>query len=111
MLTGSSLIMLPLVWSVEGAPDLALSPTTWIAVGYYAAVATALAYLLYYRVLAQAGSGNVMLVTLLIPPVAITLGALVRDENLAPSAYAGFALLAAGLMVLGSRPKPQPKRV
>ena len=49
--------------------------TTWAAIGYYALIATACAYLLYYRVLAMAGAGNLMLVTLLIPPVAITLGA------------------------------------
>ncbi len=109
MLTASSLIMLPLVLVTEGTPPLALSAVTWGAIAYYAAVATALAYLLYYRVLAVAGSGNLMLVTLLIPPVAITLGALVRDETLAPTAYLGFALLAAGLTVLGS--ERRPKRV
>ncbi|ETA51603.1 DMT family transporter [Ponticoccus alexandrii] len=107
MLTASSLIMLPLVLVMDGPPRLALSAVTWGAIAYYAAVATALAYLLYYRVLAVAGSGNVMLVTLLIPPVAITLGALVRDETLAPTAYLGFALLAAGLTVLGSGRRPK----
>lgn len=107
MLTASSLIMLPLVLVTEGQPPLALSAVTWGAIAYYAAVATALAYLLYYRVLAVAGSGNLMLVTLLIPPVAITLGALVRDETLAPTAYLGFALLAAGLTVLASGPRPK----
>ncbi|WP_418592116.1 DMT family transporter [Ponticoccus sp. (in: a-proteobacteria)] len=107
MLTASSLIMLPLVLVTEGPPPLALSAVTWGAIAYYAAVATALAYLLYYRVLAVAGSGNLMLVTLLIPPVAITLGALVRDETLAPTAYLGFALLAAGLTVLASGPRPK----
>ena len=79
---------------------------TWAAIGYYALVATAGAYLLYYRVLAMAGSGNLMLVTLLIPPVAILLGAWVRDEALHPSAYLGFALLALGLLILNRRPRP-----
>lgn len=111
MLTGSSLVMLPLVLVTDGPPELTLSVTTWTAIGYYALVATALAYLLYYRVLASAGSGNVMLVTLLIPPVAITLGALVRDESLSPSAYAGFVLLAAGLIVIASGKRAARKRV
>ncbi|MGB1033443.1 MAG: EamA family transporter, partial [Primorskyibacter sp.] len=66
-------------------------------------IATALAYLLYYRVLAMAGSGNLMLVTLLIPPVAIVLGAVVRDERLSSQALGGFALLALGLIVLDGR--------
>ncbi|MGD1884233.1 MAG: DMT family transporter [Paracoccaceae bacterium] len=103
MLTASTLITLPLAWIAEGPISLGLSPKTMIAVGYYAIIATAGAYLLYYRVLSLAGSGNLMLVTLLIAPVAILLGALVRDETLAPNAFAGFALLALGLAVLDGR--------
>ena len=103
MLTAASLIMLPAAWIVEGAPALPRQPQTWAAIGYYAVVATAFAYLLYYRVLAMAGSGNLMLVTLLIAPVAILLGTVVLDEALPPHAFAGFALLAAGLLILNAR--------
>lgn len=103
MLSGSSLVMLPLTLAVEGMPPTDLALKTWVAIGYYALVATALAYLLYYRVLAMAGAGNLMLVTLLIPPVAIVLGAMVRDEVLEPSAFAGLSLLALGLLILNGR--------
>ncbi|MEL6449710.1 MAG: DMT family transporter [Pseudomonadota bacterium] len=103
MLTGSSLITVPAAWFVDGPITLALQPGTLAAIGYYAIIATAGAYLLYYRVLAMAGSGNLMLVTLLIAPVAITLGALVRGEALSPNAFAGFALLALGLIILDGR--------
>lgn len=103
MLTGSTLITLPLAWMVEGPITLALETDTLLAIAYYAVVATAGAYLLYYRVLAMAGSGNLMLVTLLVAPVAITLGAVVRGEALSPNALAGFALLALGLIILDGR--------
>ncbi|MBW4983388.1 DMT family transporter [Mameliella sp. CS4] len=103
MLTSSTLVMAPLTLMTEGLPSLALSSATWIGILYYALIATALAYLLYYRVLAMAGAGNLMLVTLLIPPVAIALGALVRKEDLHPGAYAGLALLALGLTILDGR--------
>lgn len=103
MLTGSSVIMIPTAWILDGPITLDLQPVTLIAIGYYALVATAFAYLLYYRVLAMAGSGNAMLVTLLIPPVAIVLGALVLDEALEPRAYVGFALLMLGLLILDGR--------
>ncbi len=103
MLTGSTLIMVPLAFFIDGAPQLALQTDTILAVGYYAIIATAGAYLLYYRVLAMAGSGNLMLCTLLIVPVAITLGVLVRGETLSPQALAGFALLAQGLLILDGR--------
>jgi drug/metabolite transporter (DMT)-like permease len=103
MLTGATLIMLPLCLLSEGVPGLAYSAITWAGILYYAIIATALAYLLYYRVLAMAGSGNLMLVTLLIPPVAILLGAYAREETLSPTAYAGLALLALGLVILDGR--------
>ena len=107
MLTGSALVMLPTAWIFEGPLTLALQPDTWAAIAYYAVAATALAYLLYYRVLAMAGSGNLMLCTLLIAPIAIVLGAVVRGEQLLPQADVGFGLLALGLLILsGKLPLP-----
>ena len=103
MVTGATLVILPLAWWIEGPVTLDLQPRTMAAIGYYAILGTALAYLLYYRVLAMAGSGNLMLVTLLIPPFGIVLGALLLDEALRPAAYGGFALLALGLSVLDGR--------
>ena len=102
MLTGSSLVAIPAALAVEG-PVWPTTPATWAAVAYYAVAATALAYLLYFRVLAMAGAGNALLVTLLIAPVAIVLGALVLGESLPPRTYAGFALLALGLAVIDGR--------
>ena len=103
MLTGSTVIMLPLAWWFEGPLSLDLQGRTVLAIGYYSLFATAIAYLLYYRILAAAGSANLMLVTLLIPPVSILLGALILNEALPPAAYGGFALLAVGLLVLDGR--------
>ncbi|MFO6463698.1 DMT family transporter [Jannaschia sp. KMU-145] len=102
MLTGSTLVMVPAALWIDGLV-IPTQGATWLAIFYYAVVATALAYLLYFRILAAAGSGNTMLVTLLVAPVAIVLGALVRDEVLAPSVYLGFALLALGLVILDGR--------
>ncbi|MEM8803400.1 MAG: DMT family transporter [Pseudomonadota bacterium] len=103
MLTGSALVMLPLAWMIEGPLPMNLEVRTWGAIIYYAIFSTACAYLLYYRILAAAGSGNLLLVTLMIPPVAIILGAWARDETLLPQAYFGFALLGLGLLILDGR--------
>lgn len=103
MLTMSTLIMVPMAWYFDGPITLDLQPRTLIAIAYYALGATALAYLLYYRVLTLAGSGNLMLVTLLVAPNAIVLGALVLGETLPPNAYKGFALLALGLVIIDGR--------
>ena len=103
MLTASTLIMVPLAWYFEGPIRLDLTPRTLMALAYASLGATALAYLLYYRVLTLAGCGNLMLVTLLIAPIAIVLGALVLGETLPPNAYSGFALLALGLVIIDGR--------
>lgn len=103
MLTCTALIMLPAAWALEGPIRLDLSARTWAALAYYSLAATVLAYLLYYRILAMAGSGNLMLVTLLMPPVAIVLGWAVLGEALEARALLGFAILALGLSVLDGR--------
>lgn len=103
MLTGSTLITVPLAFMFDGPVTLLLEPRTIAAIGYFSIIATAGAYLLYYQVLALAGSGNLLLVTLLIPPVAIVLGAIMLGEALHAGAYAGFALLACGLAILDGR--------
>jgi len=102
MLSGASLVMIPAALFLDGVV-VPQSPITWAAILYYALIATAFAYMLYFRVLGMAGSGNLMLCTLMVPPVAITLGAWIRDETLDPNAYAGFAALALGLVILDGR--------
>ncbi|MEM9764839.1 MAG: DMT family transporter [Pseudomonadota bacterium] len=68
-----------------------------------AVLATALAYILFFRILAIAGAGNVMLVTLLIPPSAILLGWAILGERLGPQHFAGFAIIGLGLLFLDGR--------
>ncbi|MEQ8898493.1 MAG: DMT family transporter [Roseovarius sp.] len=103
MLTGSTLLMIPVVLLTDGPPTLALPGQTWAALLALATLSTALAYLLYFGILARAGAANLMLVTLMIPPVAVALGAGVLGERLSPGAIAGFALIAFGLVVTDGR--------
>ncbi len=110
MVTGASVITIPMAWIVEGPISLDLTLHTWLAIAYYAIIATAVAYLLYYRVLALAGSGNLMLVTLTVAPVAIILGAVTLGEALSLNAYIGFGFLAVGLLILNGRLLSRPKR-
>lgn len=110
MLTASSIVMIPLAWAVEGPMILSLSAATWAGIAYVTLFATAGAYILYYRVLDLAGSGNLMLCTLLIAPLAIILGALFLGETLEPRALLGFGLLALGLLILnGTLRMPRTK--
>ncbi len=103
MLIGSVVLMVPLVLIVDGVPNLSLRATTWGALFGVAALSTALAYVLYFAILVRAGAANLMLVTLLIPPFAIGLGAIFLGERLSPTAFAGFAVIALGLAVTDGR--------
>lgn len=99
----SGAIMVTVALLIDGAPAFSHSAPVWGALAYMAAMGTAVAYLLYYRVLATAGSGNLMLVTLLIPPVAIGLGAVILGQALPPRALVGFGILAAGMVIMDGR--------
>ncbi len=75
----------------------------WIVLIGLAVMSTALAYLLYFQILIRASAANLMLVTLMIPPVAMALGAIFLNETLSTSAVAGFALIAFALAVTDGR--------
>jgi drug/metabolite transporter (DMT)-like permease len=66
-----------------------------------ALLSTALAYILFFRILASAGSTNVALVTLLIPVSAMLLGVVVLGETVTGRQLVGLALIAAGLACIG----------
>ena len=67
-------------------------------------LSTALAYVIYFRILARAGATNLLLVTFLIPISAILLGTIVLGERLASHHFAGMALIALGLAAIDGRP-------
>lgn len=66
-------------------------------------LSTALPYILYFRVVRSAGASNVVLVTFLVPPVAILLGALFLDERLEATDFLGMALIGLGLTIIDGR--------
>lgn len=103
MLTASSLAMLPFALWAEGWPALDYGFTTWAGIFYISILSSAFAYILFYGVLQRAGAGNVSLVTLMIAPVAVVLGAVIYREALAPHAYLGMALILAGMAVIDGR--------
>lgn len=104
-LSMASLILVPLALWHDGLPAAAWSGKSLAALSYLAIFSTALAYIIYYRVLAVAGAGNASLVTLLVVPMAILLGALLLGEQLALRDYIGFGLLALGLLTIDGRLK------
>lgn len=103
MLTMATFLMIAFHFITN--PDGRLMPSleSGIAAVYLAIVGSALAYLLFYRVLNEAGVAYVTLITLMIPPFAILAGAIVLGERLAPTAFFGFAIVALALIIIDGR--------
>ena len=103
-LTAAAAILLPLALALEqpwtlAAPNL----PTWAAIVALGTASTALAYVLYFRILATSGATNILLVTFLVPASAILLGTMVLGEVLLPRHIAGMATIGAALAVIDGR--------
>ena len=100
---GSSALLLPVAaifehpWTVQ--PGL-ISLAGIAALGL---LSTAIAYLLYFKLLARVGATNLLLVTFLLPIVALILGALFLGEHVQPIDLLGLALIMGGLAASDGR--------
>jgi drug/metabolite transporter (DMT)-like permease len=103
-LTAGAIIMFPVSMIVD-RPWLHAAPTlgAWGAIAALALLCSAFAYVLYFRLIDSAGATNALLVTLLVPPVAILLGGMFLGEHLAPQDFIGLALIALGLAAIDGR--------
>lgn len=100
----AALILLPVTLAVDQPFSLPLPGLPVIlALISLATFSTALAYLLYFRLIAEAGATNASLVTLLIPVVATSLGVGFLGEVFEPAHGAGLLLIAFGLMLIDGR--------
>ncbi|WP_349358206.1 DMT family transporter [Stappia sp.] len=108
-LSASSLLVLPLAawqaatWQGTGWAVADTGAGVWLSVVALGTLCTALAYLIYFRLLVEAGATNASLVTLLIPVTASVLGALTLGESLTGPQLSGMAVLLVGLALLDGR--------
>ena len=103
-LTAGALMMLPVAFVVDQPWTQPMPPlSAWGAIIALALFCTAFGYVLYFRLIDRAGATNALLVTLLVPPVAIMLGAIFLHEQLAPQDFIGLALIALGLAAIDGR--------
>jgi drug/metabolite transporter (DMT)-like permease len=103
-LTAGALVMLPVSLIVDRPWTHAFPPVSALAaITALALFCTAFGYVLYFRLIATSGATNALLVTLLVPPVAILLGGLFLGETLAPQDFIGLALIALGLAAIDGR--------
>lgn len=86
-------LALPAAWLW---PQAAPSAAAWLALIAMAVLCTGVAYILYFRLIAQAGAGYAMAVTYLVPAFAVLWGALVMAEAVTPTMLAGCAVIMVG---------------
>ncbi len=103
-LTASTLMLTPLALLVDHSWTLAQpSLAAWAAIAGLAILSTALAYLMFFRILASSGATNLLLVTFLIPISAILLGSLFLGEQLQAKHFVGMACIGVGLAAIDGR--------
>jgi drug/metabolite transporter (DMT)-like permease len=100
----SSAIMVVLAFAFDEPQQLlAASAASWLALLGLAVLATSLAYILFFRVIARSGPANVLLVTMLIPVSAIALGVSVLGETLKAQEVGGAAIILLALLLIDGR--------
>ena len=103
-LTAATLILTPIVLMVEPPWTLASPSAEALAAALaLALLSTALAYVLFFAVIARSGATNVMLVTLMIPVSGVFLAWLFLGEAFQIDEAAGMLLIGLGLVVIDGR--------
>ena len=106
-LSTASLLTLPVAAAtapseVPGLPAVA-------AVVALGAIGTALAFVIFYKLIAEAGAGRASLVSYLAPGVALFYGAVVRDEAITVAAVAGLVLILGGVALASGPRRPRER--
>ncbi len=103
-LSAVAIVYAPFAWftrPVEEPPAEA-----WAAVLALAFICTAIAFVVFFKLIAEVGPARSTLITFINPAVAVAVGALVLDEQITAATVAGFALVLAGCW-LATRHRPE----
>ena len=101
-LVGSSVLLLPAAWAL--APNTLPSTTVILAVLGLALLCTALAYLIYFRLITSAGATQAATVTFLIPFFSVLWGTTLLGEPLNGGMFVGLGVILVSVwLVLSAR--------
>ncbi|HEY1282436.1 MAG TPA: DMT family transporter [Acidimicrobiales bacterium] len=103
-LTVVAIIYAPFAWLAR--PDEPPPAQAWGAVLALAFICTAVAFLVFFRLIAAIGPARATLITFVNPAVAVVVGAVVLDEEITATTLAGFGLVLAGCW-LATRHRPE----
>lgn len=104
-MAGAAALLLPFafVWPPAAMP----SSGAWLTALALGVASTAIAYVMYFRLIARSGPTVAMMVTYLVPVFGVTWGALFLGERLASTALAGGALVLSGVALATLQPRPR----
>ena len=91
---------------LQRPPDLP-SPPVLVSVIALGLVCTALAYVIYYSLILEAGATRASLITYVNPAVAVILGVLILGEPVTLGTVIGFVLIIIGCALSTSRQPPR----
>lgn len=102
-MTTAAVMLLPftLVWPPAAMP----SSGAWLTALALGVASTAIAYVMYFRLIARSGPTVAMMVTYLVPVFGVSWGALFLGERLTGTALAGGMLVLAGVALATIRPR------
>ena len=99
----AGLLFVPVLFTVP--PSASFSTGVVVNIAFIGLVCGSVAYLLYYRILSQAGPMHALSVTYLVPLFGMTWGALFLDETITPGMLGGCLMVLGGLALLSSTPR------
>ncbi len=107
LLCGAALLI-PLSLAVDRPWTLAPSGASIQALLALSVVSTALAFVIYFRLIARLGSVATTSVAYLRVPTGVLIGMVVLGESLAPTAWAGLVLIVCGVLAMTMPARKRP---
>ena len=108
-LLGASIYLIPLSFIVDSPTSLI--HVSWQAIGsvlILAVFGTAIAFILYYKILEKTSASYLSLVTYLMPIYGVVLGVLFMNEMISIEMISGMVLILAGIMVVNFKKSTKP---
>ena len=105
MLTMSTLILSPFIFLFYGNEVSSLNIISMSYSLLFAVICSVLAYFIYFKILLSTGAGNLLICTIIIPPSAILLNAILIGESITFNELIGLVIITFGLLILDGRLK------
>ena len=106
------MLLLATLWTLPyglvGIPSSSLALAPVAAVAVLGLVGTGVAFLIMGTLVGRVGSTRASFITYLIPVVALVLGVVVQDEEVAPLALLGVVLVIGGALLASRAERPRP---